>query len=510
MLGAMSRRIDIQLTSSRDDGTWSWHAAGAKAPKGVVAASLLPTSVRTGDVFKVEADFDIDGISVLALVPAKEKSQRLNMLELIASDKSFTPVTQKLAERGKGDRKSSRRPEGSGPPGANRTDGRRPDRKRPDGKPEDSTRPTSSRTGPKGSPSSERRPRSSVEGETTRRVRRGPFTAPPELPKRPVAKRLKPKHTHRSAVLETLPDEQRAVAQRALEGGIKAVRDAIKLQNDLLRREGKPPVPSEGLISMAQELLPKLRVADWLDKAEAAKAIVATLDLRDLRSVVVGADDPMVVRDESTRELAIELKAALKDRQEREYVLWREDISAALGVSRVVRALKLSGEPPKAGQLFPSDLGAQLAAAATASLTPDSGSERWIAVLEAVAFSPIRGQVKPLVAPEKPSEALVATVTRLAPLIAQIAALFNITVAPGVHTPRPLRPARPIKPLHVKPKTAGVTATESASVPESPELTSVVESTEPVTEPVTEPESIEPIESIAVTVDPASTSVQGS
>ncbi|MEO5973729.1 MAG: hypothetical protein ABIQ38_00795 [Ilumatobacteraceae bacterium] len=453
----MSRRIDIQLTSSRDDGTWTWRAAGAKAPKGVVAASLLPNSVQTGDVFKVEADFDIDGISVLAVVPAKEKSQRLNVLKLIASDKSFTPVTQQLAERGKSDRKSSRRPEGSGPPGNKRTDAGRPDRKRADGKSVDRARPNgartaSTRTATAGTPVERRKPRQEGDAGNTRRVRRSPFTAPPELPKRPAAKRLKPKHTHRLAVLETLPEEQRAVAQRALEGGVKAVRDAIKIQNDLLKREGKPPVPSEGLISMAQELLPKLRVADWLDKAEAAKATVETLDLRDLRSVVVGADDPMVVRDESTRELAIELKSALKDRQEKEQALWREDISAALGVSRVVRALKLSGEPPKAGQPFPADLGSQLAAAATASLTPEGGSDRWIAVLEAVAFSPIRGQVKPLAAPPHPSEALIATVTRLAPLLGQIATLFNITVKPGGHTPRPLRPARPSKLVRAKPK----------------------------------------------------------
>lgn len=460
---AMSRRIDIQLTSSRDDGTWTWRAAGAKAPKGVVAASLLPISVRTGDVFKVEADFDIDGISVLAVVPNKEKSQGRNVLKLITSEKSFTPVTQRLAERSKGDRKTPRRSEGSVPPGVKRTDGGRPDRKRPDGKSADSTPPGSTRTGLRGSPTGERRPRNEGDPVSTRRVRRAPFTVPPDLPKRPAAKRLKPKHAHRLAVLETLPDEQRAVAQRALEGGIKAVRDAIKVQNDLLRRQDKSPVPSEGLISMAQDLLPKLRVADWLDKAEAAKATVSTLDLRDLRSVVVGADDPMVVRDESTRELAVELKAALKDRLEKEYALWREDISAALGVSRVVRALKLSGEPPKAGQPFPSDLGAQLATAATASLTLESGSERWIAVLEAVAFSPIRGQVKPTVAPEHPSEALITTVTRLAPLISQIAALFNITVAPGGHTPRPLRPARPAKVMRATPKVATGEPTKAAS-----------------------------------------------
>lgn len=458
----MSRRIDIQLTSSRDDGTWTWRAAGAKAPKGVVAASILPTSVRTGDVLKVEADFDLDGISVLAVVPTKEKSQRLNVLEMIVNEKSFTPVTQRLAERGKGDRKVGRRPAGSERPGA-----KRPDGKHTAGKRTDTTRPDSKRTGTRDAPSGERRrPRTEGDTDGTRRVRRGPFTAPPELPKRPAAKRLKPRHTHRSAVLETLPDEQRAVAQRAFEGGIKAVRDAVKAQNDQLRSEGKPPVPSDGLISMAQELLPKLRVADWLDKAEAAKADVATLDLRDLRSVVVGADDPMVVRDESTRVLAIELKAALKDRQEKEQLLWLEDISAALGVSRVVRALKLSGEPPKAGQPFPADLGAQLAAAASASLTPESALDRWIAVLEAVAFSPVRAQVKPTAKPGQPSAALIATVTRLAPLIGQIAALFNITVQPGAHTPRPLRPTRPVKAVRAKtsPTTTAAVTSVAADV----------------------------------------------
>lgn len=456
----MSRRIDIELTSSRNDGTWTWRAAGAKAPKGVIAASILPTTCKTGDVLKVEADFDIDGISVLSVVNGREKTQRRDLLELIVNDKDFSPVTQKLAERGKSDSRDSRGPrkEGRGP----RKEGRGP---RPDGAGpgRDTRRPTSP-----GAPGSSERPRRSrpdggdSKSETPRKPRRPMFKAPPELPKRPAAKRLKPKQVHRSAILETLPEEQRAVAQRALAGGIKAVRDAVKEQNDKLRSEGQSLVPSDGLIAMAQNLLPKLRVAEWLDKAEAAMLDIAHLDLRDLRSVVVGADDPMVVRDESTRALAAQLKVALKERQEQEQILWRGDIVAALEVSRVVRALKLSGEPPKAGQPFPADLGAQLTNAAAASLTAESSSERWVAILEAVAFSPIRGHVKPTVKPENPSEALIATVTRLAPLVPQIAGLFGISAAPSAHSPRPLRPTRPSKPTkstgakNAKAKTAGV------------------------------------------------------
>ena len=90
----MSRRIDIELTSSRSDGTWTWRAAGAKAPKGVIAASILPSASKTGDVLKVEADFDIDGISVLSVVAGREKTQRRDLLEMIVDDKGFMPVTQ--------------------------------------------------------------------------------------------------------------------------------------------------------------------------------------------------------------------------------------------------------------------------------------------------------------------------------------------------------------------------------------------------------------------------------
>ena len=441
----MSRRLDIELTSNRQDGTWTWRAAGAKSPKGVVNGSLLSANAKTGDVLKVEADFDIDGISVLSVVNMREKGQRGNLLEMLASEKTFTPVTQKLADKPKSDRKGGRDAKG-----------KRDGDSRPARPPRD--------------PNAPRRPASTrPDGTTGRPTRpsRPHFTAPPEMPKRPTAKRLKPKHVHRSAVLETLPVEQRGVAERALEGGIKAVRDAVKLQNDQLRKDGKPEVPSDGLISMAQNLLPKLRVADWLDKAEAAKADLATLDLRDLRSVVVASEDPMVMRDETTRALAAELKTALKERQDAAQTLWLSDIVDALKVGRTVRALKMTSEPPKAGQPFPSELGAKLAQAATAGLTTETAPDRWIALLEALAFSPIRGQVKLTTLPQQPSEALLATVKRLSSLLPQIASLFGIEVSPGVSAPRPLRPTRPVR-VKPKAKPAQPAVTDAAPVAAEP------------------------------------------
>jgi hypothetical protein len=432
----MSKRIDIELTSNRGDGTWTWRAAGAKTPKGTLNGAILDPDAKTGDTFKVEAEFDLDGVEILSIVKTKEKTVRGNILEILGSDKEFQPVTQKLADKSK-DRKSKR--EGDRKP-------RRDGDKRP--------------------------PRDGVDGEKSgdRRPRRPSFTAPPELPKRPAAKRLKPKRVHRAAVLDTLPVEQRGVAERALVGGIKAVRDAVKEQNEQLKKEGKPLVPADGLISMAQELLPKLRVAEWLDKAEAAKADIELLDLRDLRQVVVGADDPMVVRDETTRALATELKAALKTRQEIEQTRWLEDIKSAIGVSRVIRALKISSEPPKAGQPFPADLGAQLAAAASASLSSETAPDRFSAVLEAIAFSPVRGQVKLAATPPATNEAMLATVKRVAPLVPQIASMFGITVAPGANSPRPLRPTRPVRPKGKPAPTKVAQAPASPVVATAPEM----------------------------------------
>jgi hypothetical protein len=431
----MSKRIDIELTSNRGDGTWTWRAAGAKTPKGTLNGSILDAGAKTGDTLKVEAEFDLDGVEILSLVKTKEKAVRGNLLQIIGSEKEFQPVTQKLADKSK-DRKPKR-------------DGDRKPRRDGDKRP----------------------PREGAEGEKSgdRRPRRPSFTAPPELPKRPAAKRLKPKRVHRAAVLDTLPVEQRGVAERALTGGIKAVRDAVKEQNEQLKKEGKPLVPAEGLISMAQELLPKLRVAEWLDKAEAAKADIELLDLRDLRQVVVGADDPMVVRDETTRSLATELKAALKTRQEFEQTRWLEDIKSALAVSRVIRALKISSEPPKAGQPFPADLGAQLATAASASLASETAPDRFSAVLEAIAFSPVRGQVKLAAAPPTTNEAMLSTVKRVAPLVPQIASVFGVTVTPGANSPRPLRPTRPVRPKGKPAPVKGPQATTAPVAPATPE-----------------------------------------
>ncbi|MEY2445723.1 MAG: hypothetical protein QOE00_2303 [Ilumatobacteraceae bacterium] len=443
----MSRRIEIELTSARADGTWTWRVAGAREPRGVLDGSLLPADAKTGSVLKADADVELEGYTILSVASSKEKASKSGLLDMIESDKPFEAVTQQLSKRDRNDRggrgerrdRPPRRDGGEGDRRPPRRDGDRPPRREGEAargpRPAGAERPTGDRTG--GHPRPDRGPR-------PERRSRPNFTAPPELPQRPKPKRLKPGRAHRNAVLADLPEEQRPVAERALQGGIPAVRQAVQEQNARLKAEGKPEVPAGGLLSMAEQLLPMLRVAEWLDRADAAKADIEELDLRDLRSVVAAGEDPMVARDESTRAVATELKAALVTKQESELALWFEDIDAAIGVGRVIRALKLSSQPPKAGIRFPAELAAKLATATTGNLTADAFADRWVAVLEAAAFSPVRAQVQPTTKPTQVNDELLATVKRVGPLLPQIAALFDIPVTQGATAPKPLRPTRPV------------------------------------------------------------------
>ncbi len=523
----MSRRIEIELTSTRPDGTWTWRAAGAREPKGVLDATVLPGPSKVGDIFRADVETELDGTRVLSVSTIKGKAEKGGLLEILPSSKDFEPVTQQLATRGRnargdrsdrgdrGDRRDrpARRPEGDRPA---RTDGdRRPRR--------EGAAPAGAGAG--AGAGADRRPRRDGDrparaggeaGAGDRRPRPN-FTAPPELAQRPKPKRLKPGRAHRAAVLADLPEAQRPVAERALQGGIPAVRQAVQEQNARLKAAGQEEIPAAGLIQMAEQLLPKLRVAEWLDRADAAKADLAELALPDLRSVVAASEDPVVARDESTRALAAELKQALITKQESELLLWLDDITSALTVGRVVRALKLSSLPPKAGVRLPPELAVKLAEGAITSLAADAMPDRWVAVLEAAAFAPMRSLIKPAAPPATVSDELTATVKRLAPALPQIAALFGIEVTGGSSMPKPLRPARPgppaRKPAAATPRAAAapteavaaevvVVEVETAAVEVAVVEVAVVEVETAAVEAAAEVEAVADVETAAVEAEP--------
>src|SRR5437660_1221791 len=128
----MARRIDIELTSARPDGTWTWRAAGALQPRGVLDGGLLYHGAKAGDIVRADAEFEIDGITVIGVLPPKKKRGEPERLELIGPTTSPTPgVTTSLvsrAGRGPGGARHDRDGErgGTRPP---RRDGAPPDRR---------------------------------------------------------------------------------------------------------------------------------------------------------------------------------------------------------------------------------------------------------------------------------------------------------------------------------------------------------------------------------------------
>ncbi|MST35207.1 hypothetical protein GHK86_21045, partial [Acidimicrobiaceae bacterium USS-CC1] len=110
----MARRIEIELTSSRPDGSWTWRAAGALQPRGVLDGTLLHEGAKPGDVVKADAEFEIDGISIIAILPPREKHRsEPQRIELLAPTREAPGVTTQLA--GRGDRRGPGRSDRRGP-----------------------------------------------------------------------------------------------------------------------------------------------------------------------------------------------------------------------------------------------------------------------------------------------------------------------------------------------------------------------------------------------------------
>ena len=330
----MSRRIEIELTSDRGDGTWTWRAAGARKPRGVVPAGLVPAGAKAGDVLRAEIEVEIEGITVLSLgvgPRARAQGARAHRGRRLPSERRRARDHPAVGDGPQ--RRDRDRPR----PRAMTVRPRRPrQRPRPDGERKRPWRPAATRrprtdrpaaTAPARDRPAPGRPRSRgrpPEGERGRPRR----PAPPPLPERPKPKRLRPGRAHRKAVLADLAPEQQPIAEQVLKGGIPAVRQAIEAENDKRKAADQPPINAPELLELAEQLLPRLRTADWRDRADAALADADELDLRDLRSVVVASD--AAARDDETRALAADLRAKLEARVEAEHHLWLEDLGLAL------------------------------------------------------------------------------------------------------------------------------------------------------------------------------------
>ncbi len=412
----MSRRIEIELTSKLSDTEWTWRAAGAKLPKGTLNASVLYPDAKVGDVTKADAEFEIDGITILTVsAPAGKRSKALvNAIEITGSRKDFqggvtSQLVSKNEKRGRGDR--PRRDDDSRERSGKRGEGPRSGRGERAGRGERSERGGGSRP-----------------DRATARPPRSERPARPSRPEAPTFKRLTPKDNHRKAVLDQLAPESRPIAEQVLRGGIPAVRQAVEAENIKAKEEGRSEINGPALVAMAEELLPQLKAAEWMDRAEAAKAQVNEISVRDLRSVVTSAD--AVARTDEARLLASELREALERRNVETRDSWVKEITTCLDESRVVRALRLAARPPDAQTKFPAELLDRLKTATEEAMSPETAPDRWITLLDAVGASPVRRTVVPKGLPAEPGEELLSAAKQAAGRIPALAKQLGVSMPP--------------------------------------------------------------------------------
>jgi hypothetical protein len=531
--------MEIELTSTKDTDTFTWRAAGARQPRGTVAVTLLPGGSKVGDVLRVEAEVEIDGITILSVLPPKEKAAVPGRIEVIGPPRPAPGVTTVLAERrgGRGPRDrddllgGNRRPrreagdrmrpgdnrtrrDGPGEPrgdesGRERHDGvggldRRPagaGERRPAGAGERRPAATGDRPGAAGRPGGTDRggrgaprparsdapqsrssngppgegsgrpgsdrgapggPRRTGAGEQRPPIRRGPH-------------RLEPGTKHRDALIATLSPEHRPIAERLALGGLPAVRKAVGDEQERAKAEGRPTLSGDLILALAEQLLPDIRAAVWLDKAEAAAEHLDELGLRDLRATVAAAEP----RTEETRQLQRLLKEGLERRVTKLREGWEEHLRQALDDGRVLQALRLSARPPEPTARFPGALVEQLATLTGAAMTAETSPERWLALLEAAVASPVRRQVKPAGIPADPTGEVANHARLAAGRIPALAPLLGMSMPPPpkplpgerpaprrMRLPRPPKPARAAQPTEAA---AGSVASADGASPSLPE-----------------------------------------
>ena len=482
----MTRRLEIELTSARHDGTWTWRAAGAREPRGVIEGKLLEDDARVGAVLRVEAEIELEGITVVSVLPARERVASQDRIELAPTklDETGLVTTSLVSRSGRGARERpfdgngrGRTREKTAPPrsrGESRPRADEPERRRPSRERDLSRRPVLD-----GAPRRVRPTRARPEDVVVDQAAAAPTPAVEPMAtrrSRPRPERFIPGTRHRDEYLANLPPEQRAVADQVAAGGMPAVRRALAAEQSAALAAGRPPVGGEAIIGLAEQLLPPVRQAVWLDRAEAVAAQLETISLRELRATVLGASP----RDEHGRELLGMFREALKTRLAKLREGWEGDINRALGEGRVLHALRLSARPPDPGARIPGSLVVPLSEAAGAGLSVASSVDRWLALLEAAAASPVRRSVKPAGLPDDPSGAVRRAAILVAGRIPALAPLLGLPMPPP---PRPV-PAHPTAQA-AKPRRGRAPRTKSprsAAKPAGTERVAAAEATATVAE----------------------------
>ncbi|MGH9020338.1 MAG: hypothetical protein ACRDV0_04900 [Acidimicrobiales bacterium] len=438
----MSRRIDIEITSLNGE-TATWRAAGAKLPKGVLNVSLVPGDATVGTVYRADVEQYMEGMEVLAVIPAKTASPldpRHERLELIPTVSSGPDVVVTYAPKGRSPRRDGER-------GAPRRPGDRPvrDRAPRDRAPRERAPREATPADESGEAREARAPRERRDGSTDRssaRPARGPRPERgPRTDRGPRTERgPRPLHppvttAHRNALLATLSPEQLPVAEQLLRGGMPSVRSAVAEQNQTAHAQGRPTVDPVTIDRIALDLVGRTNLAMWKDRAAGAIGAGKEMRLRDLRAVVTSAKT--VSHDEESRAQLKELQASLTTRLDAMRTAWNSKLETAITAGNVVETLRLVARPPDMSTRVSAETAQRVVTITSDALRSDQDAALWRTIVVEAAETSVRRNVKPQGIPDDDESRAVAL--HHAGAIPELAKLLGMKVPPP---PPPTRSVR--------------------------------------------------------------------
>ena len=446
----MSSRLELELTSKKADDSWTWRKAGAKEPRGVLSGSILYDGAQVGDVVKAEVTFEIDGITVESvLAPQAKVSQRGILIEISPqrSTKQLSSVEYSKSNRSKSKGRSDKGDAFDSKDGSSQ---RKPRTDRPrNSSPKDTTgEEATTKTGERRRPdrtSEPRRTRPPEGASNEKDGARSPTRRPDSKPRKgntfgpdnrntsraditPRFAKVTPGTIHRDSLVKVLPIEHLAIAEQLIAGGLPAVRTAIATQNQQLAKEGKPPMPSDPFLNIAEEILPSIERATWQDRADAVLAVSQNVGLRDLKTVVSFGE--RVAKGDDLLEILNRLKALLAERTSLLESEWTNAVEEALNDNKSIKAVRIASRAPDLSSQLAPELLQRLTEAANQTLSPSTAPEHWAAMLSALETSPIRKLVTPSGLPSDPPTELTALAQEMSGRIPNLASLLGIKMPP--------------------------------------------------------------------------------
>ena len=358
--------------------------AGARQPKGVVEASLVPEDQEVGSVLRAEVETGLEGIEVISLSEAKptrspEKSGRI---EVVGTPKRAPDVSVILAP---GSGKRSRRRDEDG----DEREDRRPGR----GGSVAIVRAAVARAARAALAEAVPAPAIVPAAGAAVPVAAAPVDPGPDAPGRVTdARRAVSALSHPRRPCIATPCWPRFVLSRSPWRSSCCAAVCQRCARQSMPRTQRPRLP-------VSPLCPPTRCWPWRTSScpssswptgrtgpRPRRSAGKDFRLRELRAVV--AASRTVILDEDGRALAKSLQESLDKRTTALREEWLARITNAIKDGRIQQALEASIRPPEPGTRCPADLAVQLAAAAGEAMTAELPPEEWMRMLDAVVALP--------------------------------------------------------------------------------------------------------------------------